>query len=590
MHVYGGRLSSNSSCPAFFFSLPEQVPHRPYPAFFQASSLGCVVVALLASAPLLTGISTAAESGQGKTTAAGAGAGGSQKLTASASSILKKALRLWDAGDRLGEEINRRFAAGRLDIPEQLELRNKQQALDDEAEKCFRSALKKAGKKEDGKSAAAVGVRAQYGLFLFSRKRYVEAQRELYAAWRSPRFTRVLAPVEQAGVLRGLGAVLERKGRYSRALSAYRDAVRAAPDDARNAVSLAAALCAVGRPEEAEAALSPWLNKLAVAGEQLKGAAEKGAAEKSVGTLPPPTVRACLFYLSGYTAEICNLREKAERRYARAAVEARRAGTAAVPEVLKWAEKGRVRVRRLRKRATPEERDRLRRAGVFFERALVYEKQARTAAANPALKKLPGTKNAAEATRDAAAAASPALQKAREMLRESVRERPRWARALLELGRLELRLGLVERAAEHLEAAALYDPYSQAAATLLAGTLLYAGEWERAEKLYAELARREPEFGPAHWGLAQAAVKLHRTVAECDKALAAADRAERCGVDLAPVLDLCRRATRSRDRLARGEKVPSEPRRRLLRRWATAKRKPVKKAALDPWKGTILDY
>jgi Tfp pilus assembly protein PilF len=478
---------------------------------------------------------------------------------------LQQAMALWAKSNSLIIHAAYEALNEAVDVWDQIRQRDSRQAIDDEAEKFFRLAIEAAPQNFE--------MTGSFGMFLFSRRRFVEALFFLEQAVTADSFETHSVPAKKAVLLRTIGATWERKGFYRQALAAYRRAWAIDSSDARNLISLGGALTAAGRVEDADEILTAHLDVFADVAVAAKR--DCGLENRAYGLL-----------LIAGLKEIGQKWEAAEDLYEKAAAAARELKES---ELCLEAEQGRKRVQNLLRRDNLETLDRRRKAQALFERACTYERLSRNEAADTLLRDLHAEENEEKRRQILKHEALAPLLTACESLLEATTMAPRWGRAHAELGKMNLRLGRVEEAVGHLEAAALYDPFSSSAGILLAGTLLHSGEWEQALTVYSDLAAREPEFGPAHWGAAKAAVLLRRSEKECAFALAAAERAERCGVDLALVLPLRQKAAEIRERLRRGETVSSEPRKRL-RRWVETQNAPQARQTFNPWEGTVLDY
>lgn len=101
------------------------------------------------------------------------------------------------------------------------------------------------------------------------------------------------------------------------------------------------------------------------------------------------------------------------------------------------------------------------------------------------------------------------LDRARELLERTARERPGWRR-LHNLANFEIRHGHLDDARRHLEELLALFPESFSGQSLLAQVELMAGDPARAAELYRSLVARSPGYGPlSNLGLAQLLLGRH---------------------------------------------------------------------------------
>ena len=180
----------------------------------------------------------------------------SEPLTADISDDLAAARKAALDGDRLGEQAHKVS----IDNPEQqIELRDQQLDRYKDAQKAFRAALEK-----DPKNPRAL---AEYARFWIGQRQFVHARAALemalkYADDKTVKHVSAYTDEEKAefkaDLRRSLGAVLERAGETDAAIVSYYQALDLVPTDAKTRISLAVALAAYGRPQEAIKLLKGW--------------------------------------------------------------------------------------------------------------------------------------------------------------------------------------------------------------------------------------------------------------------------------------------------------------------------------------------
>ena len=485
---------------------------------------------------------------------------------------LLEARRLWAKGDALGAEASKVARSEGDPIP----LLDQQEAAYNAAEAAYTEALK-----AEPEHPHAL---ADYGRLLIARRKFRKARRQLEAALESPRAAKAFAAAEQADVLRTLGGLLERSGQTGRALAAYRKALELNGADPRNRVSLAVAQCAWEEPEPALEVLKP------LTGPEL---ALDGA---------PPALRALAFYTLAYALEESQRSDEALAAYRRAAQLAEEAGST---ETCGVAEQARLAIRRLGRAARevqPEEaRQRRQRALLRCQegRRLKEEAIKDRAAFATAREKLFSARGPQEQAAWRAKEPLQSLLAAIRAFQEALRIYPKCLRAHRELGLCYLALFEREAALPYLEAAAAYDPASPCVLALLGETRLWVGRETQALETFTALLRAEPEYAPAHLGVAQATLCLLRALKDkyldpvrlralkdkyLDLARDALDRALVLGADAGQLKELFEQADKL-DEDFRSGKRPASP----------AHAKPSEKPSrsdqepFDLLKGTILE-
>ncbi|MCZ7647150.1 MAG: tetratricopeptide repeat protein [Planctomycetota bacterium] len=474
--------------------------------------------------------------------------------------LLSKAHDAWQQADELKRRARKQLleeAAGQVDPIQLLQDMERADAL---AEEAYWAALKL-----DAQHPRAL---AEFGRFLASRERFAEATLRLDLVLDGERGRAAFLPPERADLLRTLGGTLERGGQTRRAVERYREAAKLNPDDPRNALSLGVALCVLGQHAEARREFDALLTRPGLANPH----------------------RALAAYQLAYVHEMLADPERALALYQDARKLAEGAGAqdlAGVCEIARLAER---RVRRLVHafKAQPEERERYRDAAHLF--ALGQELKRKALADHEAFEAA-----RAELLKDArredvdAFEQEPlrSFQEAMVYFQIALDAHPKFAPAQIELGLSHFALARLEDSRTHLEAAALYDPLSPRALTALGEVRMLMDDWEGAAESFTKLMSVDPQYGPAHLGLARALAKLHRSPRDCSAALDALDRAAQLGADPLVVRSLRQPVREMLAALERGEKVPpSKP-----HYVSPEARLRAKKQAHEftPWQDSILD-
>jgi tetratricopeptide (TPR) repeat protein len=469
--------------------------------------------------------------------------------------LLLQARREWERGTQKGLEAGRVARANGDPIP----LLDEQIAAFDTAEKHYLSALKLV---PDHPYALF-----DYGRLLISQRRYRDAQNRLDQALKSPETEKAFLPAEMADLMRMLGGVLERAGQWPRAIELYRKALQVNPDDPRNRISLAVALCAWDDPTEAVGLLLPWKEP------------QKGLVALT------PALRALGLYTLGYALEEDGRPEDAAAAYGRARELAKEAGSADTVGVAEQAEAAQQRLGPLLEDLKREgAKEALARAANLCREG--WRRRVST------LQNQEVFLNALRQLWDARGNDEKALIRMREPLASlygaircfdsAAQACPRYARPYRELGLCYLALVEVRAALPQLEVAAVYDPHSPGGQAALGEAQLSAGQVEEALNTFSGLLKTEPEYGPANLGLARAALRLLRSESDLDLAQQSLERASALGAEKSTI-DITQKALANlRERLRKGEKLVS--------------RKPKSKAPRttapegdDLWKGSVLD-
>lgn len=109
---------------------------------------------------------------------------------------------------------------------------------------------------------------------------------------------------------------------------------------------------------------------------------------------------------------------------------------------------------------------------------------------------------------------------------------------------------------------------------------LLLDEWESALQTFEALLRVEPEYAPAHLGMARAAVLLHRNETELNRVRDSLDRAHQLGVDRAQWATVMAQALFLQEKLAKGEPLPESP-----RHWAKEPEPKTGPKKIPEWQG-----
>lgn len=507
---------------------------------------------------------------------------------------LEEAQKEWMQGDALGLDAHKALLSEGDSIQTPIKLLNAQEEAYKNAERHFLEALKL--------NPDYLAAKSDYARFLASRKRYGPAKAALAETLAEKSAAQVFSQEERAYLFRTLGGLHERGGQQRLALDAYRQAFQLHPGDPRNRLSLAIAHCANGEPEHAIPVLEPW------------------AGPAGVADGVKPELRALGLYTLAYAQEEMGEPEAALDNYGRARTLAQEAGEAERAGVAVQAKGARRRLHAwLRDLERQEKEERRRREDL--EKAIAKEAaalrpdsappqetppdyeppRARMARAFKLLRE--GLALKATVLKDAAAFAEAqrALQDApspdaREALlareplktfeqakagfKDAVQLWPGMARAHRELGLCYNVAGQYDEAGKHLDAAVLYDPRSQSNLAVQGELRLLLDEWEGALQTFEALLRVEPEYAPAHLGLARAAVLLHRNEVELNRVRDSLDRAHQLGVDRAQWATVMAQALFLQEKLAKGEPLPESP-----RHWAKEPEPKTGPKKIPEWKG-----
>lgn len=488
---------------------------------------------------------------------------------------LEEAQKEWMQGDALGIDAHKALLSEGDSIQTPIKLLNAQEEAYKNAERRFVEALQL--------NPGYLAAKSDYARFLASRKRYGAAKTALAEALSAANAPQVFSQDERAYLYRTLGGLYERAGQQHLALDAYRQSFQLQPGDPRNRISLAVAHCANGEPEHAIPLLQPW-------------AGPAGAADGV-----KPELRALGLYTLAYAQEEMGEPEAALENYGRARTEAQGAGEAERAGVAVQAKAARRRLhawlrdlerqekeeRRRREELEkaiakegaeprpanapplepppPYETPRARMARAYKMlgdglalKAKVLQEPAAFADAQRALQEAPSPE-----AREALLAKEPlkTFEQAQNAFKDAVQLWPGMARAHRELGLCYNVAGLYDEAGKHLDAAVLYDPRSQSNLAVQGELRLLLDEWEGALQTFEALLRVEPEYAPAHLGLARAAVLLHRNEAELTRVRDCLDRAHQLGVDREQWAHVMAQALFLQEKLAKGEPLPESPRR-----------------------------
>lgn len=439
---------------------------------------------------------------------------------------LLEARQMWEQGDQLGIEASRIARSNGDPIP----LLDQQIALYDAAEMKYLEALKL--------SPAHPHALFDYGRLLAAQKRYRDARQRLEGALASPRLERAFLPSERADLMRTLGCILERSGGWVRAIELYRDAMKINPDDPRNRLSLAIALCAWDDPVESIELLSPWQ-----------------APPEGLRSVTPP-IRALGLYTLGYALEEDGRYEVALQAYRQAETLSADAGT---NDAIGVGEQSRLALRRLVPYVERLKRDglveALARTTQFCRVGWRHRQEALRdkAAFVTARQRLWDARTAQEKDQIRQQEPLSSFYAAVRSFEAAVQTFPGYARAYREQGLCYLALVELRAALPQLEASILYAPYSPGGLAALGETQLSSNEPEKAVETFRNLLRIEPEYGPAHLGLARALLRHPRDEREIDVALQSLDRAKSLGADMRTILRLEIDAADVQERLRKGE-------------------------------------
>jgi tetratricopeptide (TPR) repeat protein len=470
--------------------------------------------------------------------------------------LLLQARREWERGTQKGLEAGRIARANGDPIP----LLDEQIAAFDAAEKHYLDALRLV---TDHPHALV-----DYARLLLSQRRYRDARYRLDQALKSPEMEKAFVPAERADLLRMLGGVLERAGQWPRAMEVYRQAMQANPDDPRNRISLAVALCAWDDPAEAVGLLQPW-------------------SEPQEGLVVlTPSLRALGLYTLGYALEQDGRPEEAVAAYRQAQESARQTAPTESGDVNEQAGAAQLRLQPVL--------ESLKRAGAkeaLARSANLCREGGRLRQA--ALRNQEVFLNALRLLWDARTHEEKSLVRMREPLAslyEAIRcfdgatqAFPRYARPYRELGLCYLAMIDVRAALPQLEVSAVYDPHAPGGQAALGETQLATGHVEDALSTFSRLLKTEPEYGPASLGLARTALRLPRSEDDLDLAQQALERAHALGVELSTIKATRKNLASLRERLRRGEKL------------SVHKPKPKAPRTTAPegdaiWKGSVLDH
>ena len=376
---------------------------------------------------------------------------------------------------------------------------------------------------------------SEYARYWLSRKQFTRARANFDAALSSPKAKDAFTAVQTADILRTLGGLCERGGETNRALDHYHQALELNPTDVRNRISLAVALCADGRPEEAAKLLKPW-DVEGAAGEGVKAGGDGGAPIKN------PAMYALGLYTLALALEESGFPEDALRIYRKALHHAELAEAAESGGVAERAEMATARLEDLFDAWQDREKDRARENESRVKNHLKPQPAEREEFANASRSCEQGMhwktfaledKSFLAAVRRGEAEKHPALETftaAMNAFTEAIREYPKCARAHYELGLCNVMLGHFGMARTLLDAASLYSPNDIAILNLQGEVLLELGQWEDAAKAFKKVLSIEPECGRANFGLGRAYAALKSDALQCQAALDALDRALQLGV------------------------------------------------------------
>jgi len=467
--------------------------------------------------------------------------------------LLLQARQHWEQGDQLGHEASRVARTEGDPIP----LLDQQIAAYEAAEMKYLQALKR--------SPTHPHALFDYGRLLISQRRYRAGRNRLEAALASPRMEKAFLPAERADLMRTLGGVLERAGGWTRAIELYRKSFKANPEDPRNRLSLAVALCAWDDPVEAIELLRPWQ--------------ESTQALRTV----TPSIRSLGIYTLGYALEEDGRPEEAEKAYRQARALAQEAGTSETAGVGEQAGLALQRLAPVLEKLKQEGvKEALARAAQLCREGWRRRQDALRdwLAFAEARQKLWAARTAQEKDEIRQQEPLRVFYEAVRCFDNATQVYPGYARAYRQQGLCYL--ALVERSAAlpQLEAAALYDPHSPSGLAALGETQLSNGDPADALRTFERLLRSEPEYGPGHLGLARALFGQLRTERDLDQALRALDRAKSLGADLRTIMHLEKEATKLQERLRRGERLTAKP--------ATGRPRTAPEGD-DLWKGSVLD-
>lgn len=466
--------------------------------------------------------------------------------------LLLRARQHWEQGDQLGIEARRVARTEGDPIP----LLDRQIAAYEAAELKYLEALKQ--------SPSHPYALFDYGRLLIAQRRYRDARRCLESALKSPRMKKAFLASERADLMRILGGLVERAGEWTRAIDLYRSSMAVHPEDPRNRLSLAIALCAWDDSVEPIELLQPW---------------QKPAEGLRTVT---PAIRSLGLYTLGYALEEDGRPEEAVEAYRQAKRVAKEAGPAETAGV---AEQAQLALRRL---APVMERlkDKEARAALLKAAQLCREGWRRR---QDALQDWTAFNEARNALNDAR------TLKDRERLRgeepllsffdavrcfsEATNAYSHYARGYRQQGFCYLALMERRAALPQLKAAVLYDPHSPAGLAALGEIQLSHSSPEEAQQTFERLLHVEPQYGPAHLGLARSLFRQVVTERDLDRVLQALDRAKALGADLRTIVRLEIDSAERQERLRRGESlvvpVRGQPR--------------TAPEGDDIWKGSVLD-
>ncbi len=473
---------------------------------------------------------------------------------------LKVATALWHKGDNLGIKARKAMLGKEAtSSKEAIGLLEAQDAAYAEAEKQFRTILK---------SKEHPSVLAEFGRFLVARKRFAEAGLKIEMALMSPESKTAFTSSERSYLLRTFAGIQQRSGAIKRAVNLYQAAFDLNKDDPRSRISLAVCHCELNAYEEASNLLRAW------------------ASPAGLDLHMDDKIRALGLYTLAYAREMLGLPEEALGIYRRALSVAAR-NTRGVSEIEIQARGAIQRIRRFLKEAKSNAglRERYAQAQSLCDQGMKARGQALvdqeafglarqawidafTEAEQKEARELPAVKH---------------MQEAMERFQEALRTYSGCSRAHLELARCHLFMNELSTARSHFEAASVYDPLGTGLLSELGTIHLMFGEWDKAQAVYKKLLSLDPEFAPAHLGMAATRIKQRENAKELFRALDDLERAERLGGNWRQTASLRHEARSLLAILSRDGVLPSLP------KPAGSKQTPHKKA--PPWYqgGTILD-
>jgi Flp pilus assembly protein TadD len=337
------------------------------------------------------------------------------------------------------------------------------------------------------------------------------------------------------------------------------------PEDPRNRLSLAIALCAWDDSAEPIELLQPWQ--------------EPPQGLRTV----TPAIRALGLYTLGYALEQDGRPDEAEKAYRQAQDLAEEAGAAETAGVAEQAELAGQRLApilaELKKedhRKALSQANQLCREGWRRRQDALHDWRA----FNKARLELKNARVLQERERLQAQEPLRSFYSAIRCFSGATQAYPTHARAYRQHGFCYLTLMERRAALPQLKAAALYDPYSPSGLAALGEIQLAQGDFSDAQQTFERLLHVEPEYGPAHLGLAKALFHQIRTERQVDRVLQCLERAKSLGADIRSVMRLEIDANRLQERLRKGELFAKSPH----------TDKPRTAPEGDIWKGSVLDH